>query len=376
MAVTSVINEHGQRVPVPWNWHDILPDWFDGKQIIPTAHVHNFKSPDPPQLWIERIGGGYGDVIHLLSAIEDKIFEFKEQYGPQSRIILSFPSVHHFMLEQLKQYGVEVVSSENLDEHFGKTFNFLTHAIVNSREHINLLCPCDDHEVGTKFKPFKSRVEIFHEACEVNRPVRPPILRFKERGENPFPKKQKVVCICLRSIDRFKDWHFDGWLEVIKVLQKKGYFVYTSDLEFSFEGVPAIVKKSMPEVTRYLAWTDAIIGPDTGPIFLAASQGVTTIGLFGKTSGYLLLEKHYINGHAVQVIRPDLCKRPCYHSKEHRGFYCDQYGFSGAATGCMNDITVEMVVSMFEGLEKYGQIGNTRWDKEEFQKYVPDYYRF
>ncbi len=348
----AATNKAGRFVVVPHNWRTIFPHLLKNMKVYDTKHVVNPDSPNPPQLWIERQAGGFGDIIHALSAMEDKIKEFRKEF-PDGKVQVGVPARHAFLVRQL---DAEIVCTDREDR------NWTEEKFYESRIHIQLLCPCDDHEVSTKYAVTKSRVEIFYETCEVKGPVRQPKLKLQNRIPNPFPTDKKVIGICLRSIDRYKDWSLERWFEVAKELQNQGYYVVTFDKTKKFEGIPALIGTTMEEVTQYLSWCDLVLAPDTGPLFIASALGVHTIGLFGKTSGYFLLMRNYKNSWAIQIQRPDKCMRPCYGS-EDRNFYCEFAGFKSPNTACMDDITVDHVVGMVGFLKKKIDFGSTRFDR-------------
>lgn len=355
----AATNKSGRFVVIPHNWKAIFPHLLKDMKIYDKKLVINPESPNPPMMWIERQAGGYGDIIHALSAMEDKIAEFHEEF-PDGIVQVGVPARHAFLVQQLK---AEIVHTDK------ESRNWTEEKFYDSRIHIQLLCPCDDHEIETKYAVTKSRVEIFYETCGVKGAVRQPKLKLKSRAPNPFPKDKKVIGICLRSIDRYKDWSMDRWFEVAKELQNQGYYVVTFDKSEKFEGIPALIGTTMEEVTQYLSWCDLVLAPDTGPLFIASALGVHTIGLFGKTSGYFLLMRNYKNAWAIQIQRPDKCIRPCYGS-EDRNFYCEFAGFRGPSTACMDDITVDHVVGMVWFLKKKVDFGSTRFDR------VPDFYSY
>lgn len=348
----AATNKNGRFVVVPHNWKTIFPHILKEMKVYDKKLVVNPESPNPPMLWIERQAGGFGDIIHALSAMQDKIREFKKQY-PDGFAQVGVPARHAFLVQQL---DAEIVCTDKEDR------NWTEEKFYEAREHVQLLCPCDDHEVEVKYDVTKSRVEIFYETCEVKGQVRQPKLKLPNRIPNPFPTDKKVVGIVIKSIDRYKDWAIERWYEVAKELQKQGYYVVTFDKEDRFSDIPALVGTSMEEVTQYLSWCDLVLSPDTGPLFIASALGVHTIGLFGKTSGYFLLMRNYKNAWAIQIKRPDKCLRPCYGS-EHRNFYCEFAGFRSPTTACMDDITVDHVLGMVGFLSKKVEFGRARFDR-------------
>ena len=355
----TATNRAGRFVVVPHNWKTIFPHILAELKVYDTKHIIKLDSPNPPLLWIERQAGGYGDIIHALSAIEDKITEFRTMY-PKSRVMLGVPTRHEFLVRQLDVDELILTDNIDLTEHK----NITEEMFFQAREHVQLLCPCDDHEVETKYDVKKSRVEIFYETCGVKSPVRSPKLKLFNRNKNPFPTDKKVIGVGLRSIDKYKDWSLDRWYKVCKGLQKMGYFVVTFDKEDRFDGVPALTATTMEDVTNHLSWCDLVISPDTAPLFIASAMGVHTIGLFGKTSGYYLLMKNYLNAWSIQINRPDKCKRPCYGSEE-RGFYCEYAGFKEPSTACMHDIQPSHVLGMVDFLESRTDFGSARFDRNK-----------
>lgn len=353
----AATNRAGRFVVVPHNWKTIFPHILKDMKVYDEKFIVNPESPEPPLLWIERQAGGYGDIIHALSAMEDKIREFKKEF-PNGRVQVGVPARHAFLVRQL---DAEIIETDKENK------NWTEDKFYEARFHVQLLCPCDDHEVETKFSVTKSRVEIFYETCKVQGEVRSPKLKLQNRIPNPFPTDKKVVGIALRSIDKYKDWSMERWLQVAKELQALGYYVVTFDKDQRFEGVPALIGTTMEEVTQYLSWCDLVLAPDTGPLFIASALGVHTIGLFGKTSGYFLLMRNYKNAWAIQIQRPDKCIRPCYGSEE-KNFYCEFAGFKSPHTACMDDISVEHVVGMVEFLSKKHDFGSKRFDR------VSDFY--
>lgn len=336
---------------VPPGWENAFPNLKRDIRVLASGFHHNPVSPNPPRLWIERVAGGFGDVIHMLSAIEDKITEFKVDY-PDGIITICVPRRHGWMMNQLRWMDVTVEYFEDINNK-----HFDVYAFSPSRYFINLLCPCDDHEVETNFQVSKSRVELFYEACRCRTKPRPPALKLSNKIKRPFPKDVRVAGVIIRSIDPYKDWGLKKTKELCVELQKLGYFVVTFDKTITFDGIPAIADMSMEDVTNYIAWCDIIIGPDTGPLFVASSLGIHTFGIFGKTSGYYLLEKSYKHGYAIQVVRPRRCLQPCYGNREHRGFYCDQTTFPDAKTACMEDVTVGQVLEMVKYISNKENIG-------------------
>lgn len=353
----TLINQHGSRVFVPDEWRDILPDLFDGKEFAPPKFQRN-KNVTEPLYWIERGGGGYGDVVHMLPSLEDKVAELQKEHKGRARITISVPKNHLFLLEQLR--GKVILHASNAWE---SKDSYVDTAINGVYEFYDLCCPCDEYEQSVGFDVRKSRVEVFYETLGIPLKVRPPILRQFDLV-NPFPTDRKVVGIGLQSTDKWRNWNVERFYQIARWLQSKGYFVVTIDHTLTLEGIPAIAKLPIRDVVRQMAFLDGFIGLDSGLTYIAAGLGATTVGLYGETKGYTLLEKHYLNGHAVQVIRPDRCQRPCY---LNRNFYCNKMSISGCTTVCMAEITTEMVQETWELLEMYGTIGSTRIHKEESQ---------
>jgi len=204
-----------------------------------------------------------------------------------------------------------------------------------------------------------SRVETFYRDMELNVPVRCPEIVLTHPIDNPFPSGRKVVGIGLRSTERWRDWSYHRWFQLAKALQRAGYFVVTFDAKEILDGIPGISNVPLEVAVAHLAHLDAFIGVDSGLTYMAAGLGVTTFGLYGETNGKTLLEKHYHDGHAIQLLRPDRCKRPCYLLKS-RNFYCNQMNMEDVASVCMHEISVEEVLKQFLSVSSRTKLGEHR----------------
>lgn len=348
------VNKFGRRVFLPEGWENTFPHLAIGdKWVKPTPYKINQRSPIPARLWIERCGGGIGDIVHMLPAVQDKIEAFKKDYGNYSRREVAVIGPHQFILEG----NIDAVLHDSLQ--WGDNVNHLD--VINSaREYIDLLCPCADYERVNNYEVTRSRVELFYEACRCESPIRPPTIRVTNMLPRQFPKRKKAIGIGLRSTEKWRDWSLKRWRTVIEKLQIEGYFVVTFDKNLNLDGIPAVVNVPLPNVLRMLAQLHAFIGVDSGLTYIAAGLGLTTVGLYGETNGYTLLMKHYADGHAIQIIRPDKCRRPCYLK---RGFYCGALPTNREVPAvCMGEITVDMVLEKFLSLAKENKLGSKRFN--------------
>jgi len=90
------------------------------------------------------------------------------------------------------------------------------------------------------------------------------------------------VGVILHSRHSVKTWPYTRWL--IRRLRQDGYevFVFADKLQkgegyLSRYGVHQVVGKSLRELMAYLSMMDVVVGPDTGPVHMAAALGMPTI---------------------------------------------------------------------------------------------------
>ena len=116
----------------------------------------------------------------------------------------------------------------------------------------------------------------------------------------PFSiEKNNLVLLHPFPMFRYKDWHFDGWVEVIRYLlsiNKKillsggpGHeeFEYCQSLvaEAGSENIISIAgTTSLAILSKLMTQAEAYVGPDTAVTHLAAAAGIKTIVLLGPSN--------------------------------------------------------------------------------------------
>ena len=98
---------------------------------------------------------------------------------------------------------------------------------------------------------------------------------------------------------RYKDWHFSGWIELIKYLlstdkkiiisggpgQEEIDYCHKLITEAGSDNVISIAgKTSLPILAKLMTFAEAYVGPDTAVTHLAAATGIKTIALLGPTN--------------------------------------------------------------------------------------------
>ena len=171
---------------------------------------------------------------------------------------------------------------------------------------------------------------------------------------------------------RYKQWHIQGWVDVIDHLVERGLAVVlsgssqTAELDFLDSLIRAsghaminmAGQLSMAELSDTIRHAELFIGPDTGITHLAAATGTPVIALFGPTDpqkwapwpcGYQASKPPFTsNGiqtvHNVTLVqnpKPRNCI-PC------QGEGCDRHQISRSE--CLDDLGSEIVIEAIEHL--------------------------
>ena len=108
------------------------------------------------------------------------------------------------------------------------------------------------------------------------------------------PGRRPVVCLHLKSARAEKDWPLDKLRELARRLDNRGVRVIGLERiqKLDTPGVVDADGLSLPRAAALIAACDALVGPDSGPMHLAAAVGVPCVALFGPTDPAVIL-KHY-----------------------------------------------------------------------------------
>ena len=142
----------------------------------------------------------------------------------------------------------------------------------------------------------------------------------------------KIVVIHISAGNEFRDWGKDNWVKLIKLLCKnslvKTVLIGTDEdrlaekkiLKKSKCSIHSLVGKlNLMEVRELISQSSLFIGPDSGPMHIAASTSTPIVALFGPT-----LSANFAPWEAIAtVIEKKLDCRPCKQRQcVHEDFRC------------------------------------------------------
>jgi heptosyltransferase-3 len=123
--------------------------------------------------------------------------------------------------------------------------------------------------------------------------VTPP---FTKKNIQQLPNIEKYVVLHIMPQWRYKQWHIEGWRNLIEYLQQRKYkIVLTGSNQPSETNILNSLKTEYPnifntagnlslaELTTLISKASFFVGPDTGITHLAAATGTPTLALFGPT---------------------------------------------------------------------------------------------
>ncbi len=167
---------------------------------------------------------------------------------------------------------------------------------------------------------------------------------------------------------RYKQWHYQGWIEIGKYLQKQGLKIILSggpgEDEKSY--IQQIQKKlptntlnlagkiSLANLSHIISHAKLFIGPDTGITHLAAATGTQVVALFGPTNivkwapwpiNYHMNQNPFITKGSQQVSNIYLVQGegdcvPCYQEG------CDKHRLSRSE--CLDRLTSKKVIEYID----------------------------
>jgi ADP-heptose:LPS heptosyltransferase len=194
---------------------------------------------------------------------------------------------------------------------------------------IDLYCPAWQHERETLGNPTRERTRCWADAAGIKIKLHPPKyanVGVPLRSQVPWKPGDNTIALHPRSAALIRNWSPSRWRELAAELRGDGYIPvwfddspdYLRTLLDGLEGHCTVIGRPIGEVAAILSLMQAAITVDSGLFHLAGALGVTTIGLFGPTNGYLISS---IYPTAVPVQAPSLhdCKGKCYGYRE-RGF--------------------------------------------------------
>jgi lipopolysaccharide heptosyltransferase II len=206
------------------------------------------------------------------------------------------------------------------------------HSVINHLNLVRILKPETGQEFSLKVPPSRpeerEKIEAF----------------WKQAGLF----SRKVLALHISAGNRFRDWGkenlvsflegLDSWSEVWPLLigSKEDKAREKEILESLGRPVPSLVgQTSLGELIAVLEKADLFVGPDSGPMHLAAALNKPIVALFGPT-----LPAHFAPWKAKAIIleRPMAC-RPC------RQRFCPEKNFA-----CLKTIKPEEVIAACQNL--------------------------
>jgi hypothetical protein len=179
--------------------------------------------------------------------------------------------------------------------------------------------------------------------------------RMARRVSEVNPRGNPIVVFHPGATWPVKEWTHQSWCELAEliatnseaVIIRIGTNVESNGRVRALEPVPHTIdwtnELDVTETAALLAEADALVGVDSGPLHLAGAVGCFSVGLFGPTSGHLIVHPDA----PVALITAGVRCLGCHHSP---------MGHLHWKTGCPHDIICMRQISakrVFEALAPY-----------------------
>jgi ADP-heptose:LPS heptosyltransferase len=253
---------------------------------------------------VKRKFGNLGDILMLTPSLKELSKEFKID------------------LQILEEYK-EVL--ENLD-FINKIYDFDELINESSYEKVVDISNYEfNYEKTRQPYIFKNKIEIFGEALNVNVKDHVPIIKLTKEekikaGEliQKFSKNKKIVLVAPKSKNPIRDWDFNNWKILIKMLSDLNKFhviVVDEKINWEEKGVSFFNGKTKRELFLLTSIVDLVITPDSGLLHISGAFEKDVITLFGPTDHKM---RNYKKSHPVYK---DTGCYPCWYNRcEER--YC------------------------------------------------------
>ncbi len=268
------------------------------------------------QILVHRRNGGLGDVVCMLPAIDALRAKF-----PAAQLDVALP-VEYAGLLRSRLSGVRVIAFDY--SKFRPRWRCLF------RAGYDLTFDLSGPNVPPDGKE-PNRIDWFAEVCGVSQQTAAhPVPAYRvlpaERewakawlaSRGIEPGSRPLVCLHLKSACARKDWPIDRMRELAGRLVGRGVQIVGLERSaaLSVSGAADAVGLDMAQAAALIAASDLLVGPDSGPMHLAAAVGIPCVALFGPTDPDVILKYYGATHHAIRrpsvaaiavddVIEPD-----------------------------------------------------------------------
>jgi ADP-heptose:LPS heptosyltransferase len=261
------------------------------------------------RMLLTRRQGGLGDVVCLLPAVTAL-----RAARPAARIDLALPPEYAALLAG-RVHGVHVLAWDP------RRFQPRWRAILEAH-YDRVIDLAGSHGSASGTRPEPNRIDDFARRCGVTPGAIDLVPRLPVRAEERAwarrwlaargipPGAGPVVCLHLKSARPAKDWPLDKFAALARRLIDRDVRTVTLErtLRLDAPGIVGATRLSLPRAAALLAACDVLVGPDSGPMHLAAAVGTPGLALFGPTDPAVIL-RHYRRTH-TWLRRPAVADIP------------------------------------------------------------------
>jgi len=263
----------------------LLDSMVEGDPQVPFKYVRAVRE-----------SGGLGDVVRCLAVLQG----LREKY-PDARVHFFGPGyLADLVVPRAKNAFDSYIRCENqsrardavIDE---DVFPHLNVGIEYDESH-DMFCPAYLEEPATGGIVCQERTELWcrHADVPLSRPRLIPLEQDLQVAENMMNQHDRIVGIQVGATCRSREWPFENWAQLIKMLRREGIHVVIFDVCYrwgdtiSHSDCEMVVNGSWFDVVGKIMSTNLMITPDSGFYHLSGALKKKTLGIFGPTSGQVI----------------------------------------------------------------------------------------